>query len=175
MPLITAFNLRKDDRWSDIESALRRALVSMPELRINDDEIDFVPVATLDGFHGQVTRINVDLWEGSHRTKEAPQGFLEQSSFSPQDMVTSGPMVSGMARLEIFEPGGATAFALTGLTQLLRWRAPVRRSPAVGRARHAPPHASLHVCNVLKEARTSSVKSFGCSHAAKWQPLGGRP
>ncbi len=59
MPLITAFNLRKEDRLPDIENALRRALVSMPELKINDDEIDFVPVSTPDGFHGQVTRINV--------------------------------------------------------------------------------------------------------------------
>ena len=40
---------------------LRRALVSMAELKINDDEIDFVPVSTPDGFHGQVTTINVDL------------------------------------------------------------------------------------------------------------------
>jgi hypothetical protein len=39
----------------------------------------------------------------------------------------------------------------------------------------APPHASFHVRNVLNEARTSSVKIFGCSHAAKWQPLGVRP
>jgi len=27
----------------------------------NDAEIDFVPVSKPDGFHGQVTRINVDL------------------------------------------------------------------------------------------------------------------
>jgi hypothetical protein len=64
MPLITAFNLRKEDRLPDIENALRRALVSMAELQINDDEIDFVPVLMPEGFHGQVTRINVDLWEG---------------------------------------------------------------------------------------------------------------
>jgi hypothetical protein len=50
MPLITAFNLRKEDRLSDIENALRRALVSTPELKINDDEIDFVPILTPDGF-----------------------------------------------------------------------------------------------------------------------------
>src|SRR5438876_12268007 len=65
MPLITAFNLRKEDRLSDIENALRRALVSTPELKINEDEIDFVPILTPDGFHGRPTRINVDLWEGS--------------------------------------------------------------------------------------------------------------
>ena len=43
------------------------------------------------------------------------------------------------------------------------------------RVMHAPPHASFHARNVLNEARTSSVKIFGCSHAAKWQPLGVRP
>ena len=43
------------------------------------------------------------------------------------------------------------------------------------RVMRAPPHASFHVRNVLNEARTSSVKIFGCSHAAKWQPLGVRP
>ena len=47
-----------------------------------------------------------------------------------------------------------------------RWRA--RASCARG-----PP--SFHVRNGLNEARTSSVKIFGCSHAAKWQPLGVRP
>ena len=31
------------------------------------------------------------------------------------------------------------------------------------------------VRNVLNDARTSSVKYFGCSHAMKWQPFGGRP
>jgi hypothetical protein len=50
MPLITAFNLRKEDRLPDIENALRRALVSMPELKINDDELDFVPVPVENAF-----------------------------------------------------------------------------------------------------------------------------
>src|SRR5262245_48445291 len=56
-------------------------------------------------------------------------------------------------------------------------RSPVQLSEAVEGARvvRAPPHASFHVRNVLNEARTSSVKIFGCSHAAKWQPLGVRP
>jgi hypothetical protein len=39
MPLITAFNLRKEDRLSDIENALRRALASMPELKINETKL----------------------------------------------------------------------------------------------------------------------------------------
>src|ERR1700737_3732292 len=73
MPLVTAFNLRKEDRVSEIEAAVRGALVSMPELEINDYEVDLVPVFKPDGFHGTVTRINVDLWEQSDRTKEALQ------------------------------------------------------------------------------------------------------
>jgi phenylpyruvate tautomerase PptA (4-oxalocrotonate tautomerase family) len=73
MPLVTVFNLRRADRLSDLEDATRRALTSMPELAINDWEIDLVPVLMPNGFDGEVTRINVDLWERSERTKEALQ------------------------------------------------------------------------------------------------------
>ena len=73
MPLVTVFNLRKEDRLSDLEEAVTRALTSMPELAINDWEIDVVPVLRPDDFDGEVTRINVDLWERAERTKEALQ------------------------------------------------------------------------------------------------------
>ena len=73
MPMVTVFNLRRGDRLSDIEDAARRALTSMPELAINDWEINLVPVLMPDGFDGEVTRINVDLWERPERTKEALQ------------------------------------------------------------------------------------------------------
>ena len=73
MPLVTVFNLRREDRLSDLEEATMRALTSMPELAINDHEIDLVPVLMPDGFDGEVTRINVDLWERAERTKEALQ------------------------------------------------------------------------------------------------------
>ncbi len=73
MPLVTVFNLRREDRLSDLEEATRRALTSMPELAINDDEIDLVPVLMPAEFDGEVTRINVDLWEQAERTKEALQ------------------------------------------------------------------------------------------------------
>jgi hypothetical protein len=98
MPLITAFNLRKEDRLSDIENALRRALVSMPELKINDDEIDFVPVLTSDGFRSQVTRINVDLWEGSHRTKEALQELAARAAAAVQRVTGSDRKVKVVIR-----------------------------------------------------------------------------
>jgi len=73
MPLVTVFNLRRDDRLSALEEATRRALASMPELAINDHEIDLVPVLTPDGFDGKVTRINVDLWERVQLDKAALQ------------------------------------------------------------------------------------------------------
>ena len=71
--LVTVFNLRREDRLSDLESATRRALLSMPELAINDWEIDVVPVVMPDGFAGEVTRIAVDLWAHPERTTEALQ------------------------------------------------------------------------------------------------------
>ena len=73
MPLVTVFNLRREDRLPDLEEAMRRALASMPELAIDDDEVNLVPVLMPDGFEGEVTRINVDLWERAERTKEALQ------------------------------------------------------------------------------------------------------
>jgi hypothetical protein len=73
MPLVSVFNLRREDRLSELEEATRLALTSMPELAINDFEIDLVPVLRPDDFDGEVTRINVDLWERAERTKEALQ------------------------------------------------------------------------------------------------------
>ena len=73
MPLVTVFNLRREDRLADIEQALRTALVSMPELQINEHEVVLAPVLAPDGFHGAVARINVDLWERPERTKNALQ------------------------------------------------------------------------------------------------------
>jgi phenylpyruvate tautomerase PptA (4-oxalocrotonate tautomerase family) len=73
MPLVTVFNLRTEDRLSELEETIKRTLSSMPELAINDWEINVVPVLRPAGFDGEVTRINVDLWERAERTKEALQ------------------------------------------------------------------------------------------------------
>jgi hypothetical protein len=75
MPLVTAFNLRREDRLSELERALRAALVSLPELKIAEHEVDLVPVLAPDGFHATVARINVDLWERPERTKDALQAL----------------------------------------------------------------------------------------------------
>ena len=73
MPPVMLFNLRSTDPLLDLEEATRRALVSMPELAINEPEIDFVPVLAPVGFDGGVTRIHVDIWKRPERTKERLQ------------------------------------------------------------------------------------------------------
>ena len=73
MPLVTAFNLTREDRLDDLEQAMREALSGNPELKINDWEVMLVPVFRPDGFHGTVTRINVELWERRELTKDVLQ------------------------------------------------------------------------------------------------------
>ncbi|HSL11464.1 MAG TPA: hypothetical protein VLA82_09145 [Actinomycetota bacterium] len=73
MPMVTVFNLRRDDPLADMEETITRALTSMPELAINGWEINVVPVLAPDGFDGEVTRVNVELWERPERSKEALQ------------------------------------------------------------------------------------------------------
>lgn len=73
MPLVTALNLRADDPLPEIETALRNALTSMPELAIEDFDLDIVPVLSPEGFDGEVARINVDLWIHPARTKDSLQ------------------------------------------------------------------------------------------------------
>lgn len=73
MPMVTVFNLRRNDHLSELEAEISRALASMPDLAINDWEINVVPVLQPVGFDGEVTRINVDLWEQAERTKDALQ------------------------------------------------------------------------------------------------------
>jgi len=73
VPLVTVFNVRREDRLPQLEEATRLALTSMPEAGIKGDEIDLVPVLRPDGFDGDVTRINVDLWERAERTKDVLQ------------------------------------------------------------------------------------------------------
>ena len=87
MPLVTVFNLRTEDRLSDLEEATKRALTSMPELAINADEIDLVPVLRANDFDGEVTRINVDLWERAERTKEGLQALATRVAMAFRTVV----------------------------------------------------------------------------------------
>jgi hypothetical protein len=54
----------------EIEAAVSGALARMPDLLIDEYEIDFVPILKPDDFRATVTRINVDLWDRSERTKQ---------------------------------------------------------------------------------------------------------
>jgi len=54
---------------------VREALSGKPELTIDGREVMLVPVLTPDGFHGPVTRINVELWERRELTKDALQAL----------------------------------------------------------------------------------------------------
>ena len=82
MPLVTVFNLRRDDRLSDLEEATKRALTSMPELAITDWEINVVPVLMPDGFSGEVTRINVEA-SGNSLERRRPCKSLRRDSREP--------------------------------------------------------------------------------------------
>lgn len=98
MPRVTAFNLRKDDPLADIERALADALVSLPELKIHADEIDLVPVVVAEGFHGTVTRIDVDLWERDERTKDALQELAARVARAFQHVVGTDRRVKVVIR-----------------------------------------------------------------------------
>lgn len=110
MPQVTAVNLRKEDRLSEIEEAVRQALVSMASLEINDYEVDLVPVFRPDGFHGTVTRINVDLWEGSERTKEALQELAARVAKAFQTVAGKDRRVKVVIRPYDLERSGWVSF-----------------------------------------------------------------
>jgi hypothetical protein len=110
MPLVTAFNLRPDDRLSEIEEAIKLALTSMPELEINDFEIDLVPVFGPPGFHGTVTRINIDLWERPERTKVALQELATRVASAFQAVTGRDRRVKVVIRPYDVEASGWVSF-----------------------------------------------------------------
>lgn len=106
MPQVTVFNLRTEDRLKDIEEAVTHSLTSMPELAIKDWEINVVPVLRPDGFEGEVTRINVDLWERSERTKEALQELATRTARAFQSVVGEDRKVKVVIRPYDVETSG---------------------------------------------------------------------
>lgn len=96
--MVSVFNLRREDRLTDLEEAIRHSLTSMPELAINDYEINVVPVLMPDGFDGEVTRINVDLWEHPERTKEALQELATRLAKAFQALAGEGRKVKVVIR-----------------------------------------------------------------------------
>jgi phenylpyruvate tautomerase PptA (4-oxalocrotonate tautomerase family) len=110
MPLVTAFNLRREDPLSEIEEAVRRAMVSMPALEINSDEVDVVPICEPDGFRTIVTRINVDLWERRARSKDALQDLAARVARAFQSVVGQERKVKVVIRPYDVERSGWVSF-----------------------------------------------------------------
>jgi hypothetical protein len=110
MPLVTAFNLRREDPVSEIEEAVRQAMVSIPALEINDYEVDLVPICEPDGFRTSVTRINVDLWERRARTKDALQDLAARVARAFQSDVGQERKVKVVIRPYDVEKSGWVSF-----------------------------------------------------------------
>jgi len=105
MPLVTALNLRRQDRLADLEKALREALVSLPELQIKEHEVVLAPVLAPEGFHDPVARINVDLWVHPARTKDALQELAARVARAFKRVVGNDRTVTVVIRP--YDPGGA--------------------------------------------------------------------
>jgi phenylpyruvate tautomerase PptA (4-oxalocrotonate tautomerase family) len=110
MPLVTAFNLRREDPLSEIEEAVRQAMISIPALEINDYEVDVVPICEPDGFRAIVTRINVDLWERRARTKDALQDLAARVARAFQSVVGQERKVKVVVRPYDVEKSGWVSF-----------------------------------------------------------------
>jgi hypothetical protein len=110
MPLVTAFNLRREDPLSEIEEAVRHAMTSIPALEIHDDEVDLVPICEPDGFRTIVTRINVDLWERRARTKNALQDLAASVAGAFQSVVGQERKVKVVIRPYDVEKSGWVSF-----------------------------------------------------------------
>jgi hypothetical protein len=110
MPLVTAFNLRREDPLSEIGEAVRRAMASIPALEINDYEVDFVPICEPDSLRAIVTRINVDLWERRTRTKDALQDLAENVARAFQSVVGQERRVKVVIRPYDVEKSGWVSF-----------------------------------------------------------------
>jgi hypothetical protein len=63
-----------------------------------------------DGFHGAVTRINVDLWERNERTKEALQELATRVAKGFQGVVGSDRRVKVVIRPYDVEQSGWVSF-----------------------------------------------------------------
>jgi hypothetical protein len=105
MPLVTALNLRRQDRLADIDAALREALVSIPDLKINAHEVVLAPVLAPDGFHEPVARINVDVWERADLTKDALQELAGRMARAFR--LVTGPERKVTVVIRPYDPGAA--------------------------------------------------------------------
>lgn len=86
MPRVTAINLRQGDDLDAIEHAIRAALTSLPELAIDPDDVDVIPMVAPAGYDPAVARIDVDLWELPERTKAGLDEVAERVAAAFQEV-----------------------------------------------------------------------------------------
>lgn len=110
MPRVTAFNLRRGDPLSEIERAVRRALISQPALEISEDEIDLVPVYEPEDFRATVARIDVDLWEHPGRSKDALQELASEVAGAFRSVVGQDRKVKVVIRPYDVQKSGWVSF-----------------------------------------------------------------
>ena len=110
MPLVTAFNLRREDPLSEIAEAVRHAMGSIPALGIKEDEVDLVPIYEPDGFPASVARINVDVWERPVLTKAALQDLASRVAQAFQSVVGQERKVKVVIRPYDVEKSGWVSF-----------------------------------------------------------------
>ena len=110
MPLVTAFNLRREDPLSEIEEAVRHAMIGRSALEINEYEVDLVPIREPDGFHASVARINVDLWERPTRPKDDLQDLVAGVARAFQSVVGQERKVKVVIRPYDVEKSGWVSF-----------------------------------------------------------------
>jgi len=110
MPLVKAFNLRKEDPLSEIEEAVRHAMGSVPALGIKEHEVDLVPIYEPDGFRATVTRIDVDVWERPVLTKDALQDLAARVAKAFQSVVGQERKVKVVIRPYDVEKSGWVSF-----------------------------------------------------------------
>jgi hypothetical protein len=110
MPLVTAFNLRREDPLAEIEQAVRHAMASIPALGINDYEVELVPVHEPDGFRAATARINVDVWERPVLTKDALQDLAARVARAFQAVVGQDRKVKVVIRPYDVEKSGWVSF-----------------------------------------------------------------
>jgi hypothetical protein len=106
MRLVTVFNLRREGPLPGIEEAVRRGMISVPALEINEDEVDVVPILAPDDSLASIARINVDLWERATRTKDGLQELAANVAVAFQSVVGQERKVKVVIRPYAIEQSG---------------------------------------------------------------------
>ena len=106
MPLVMAFNLQRGDPAARIGQAVTDALASLPELRIERAEVDFVPLFNEAGDPDAIARINIDLWRRDYRPKDGLEELADRVARAFQSVVGQGRRVKVAIKPYAIEESG---------------------------------------------------------------------